>query len=168
MRTTNYCTGHMHSGLTSALIKKGLTSALDHHGTTSLLTSTQVGFEFGGSMFVVFYWKCKNTRRICTLLVTLLWKSNIRLKAALVSVQIPYGGGPLSLTVIVPSSSQCGNAYRSTWRVEGPHLSAAALFWVYRHFVQYCFCSRWHGHGPHLLCVCVCVCFLNHPHLLCL
>ena len=55
MRTTNYCTGHMHSGLTSALIKKGLTSALDHHRTTSLLTSTQVGFEFGGSMFVVFY-----------------------------------------------------------------------------------------------------------------
>ena len=57
MRTTNYCTGHMHSGLTSALIKKGLTSALDHHGTTSLLTSTQVEFEFGGSMFVVFLLK---------------------------------------------------------------------------------------------------------------
>ena len=55
MRTTNYCTGHMHSSLTSALIKKGLTSALDYDGITSLLPCTQVEFEFGGSMFVVSY-----------------------------------------------------------------------------------------------------------------
>ena len=44
--------------------KKGQTSALDHHGITSLLTSTLVEFEFGGSMFVVSYWKCKNAWRI--------------------------------------------------------------------------------------------------------